>query len=264
MTIKLKWVLCAFVIVIVGFVALQIYLYVDMEDFKKEHSLSDNGADKQPPQVQRPSATLDSDSLDNERQHEPFPQKDVNASVDNDQSVKQQVHSVPGEHLTPEEFNALPAEERMARYELYRKQYREIMGVEAPPLGAKWGHAKDGEGNIVKVYPNTFTPFKLKTRIGFAPTLEQFQRYNRLKDQKLIAQLNQKPEEVKRINDEINKLIEDAQGEIPDSFGASVYDGRGESPEEAARNSERQQKAALLQAYRDYGLEHIAPAYLKQ
>lgn len=137
------------------------------------------------------------------------------------------------------------------------------MGVEAAPLGEHYNHAKDEEGNIYRVYPNTVTFFKpKKMKIGYAPTLEQHNQMRTLHTKWHEAQDAGNTAEVSRLEAEMETLKETSQGEIP-TLGESVYNGVGESAEEALKNIERQTDDALRQAYIDLNLEHIMPASLK-
>ena len=161
--------------------------------------------------------------------------------------------------LSSVEFNALPGEVRDEAYQQWREQYKERMGVEAAPLGEHYNHAKDEEGNIYRVYPNTVTFFKpKKMKIGYAPTLEQHNQMRTLHTKWHEAQDAGNTAEVSRLEAEMETLKETSQGEIP-TLGAWVYDGVGESPEEVERNTQLQIDAALRQAYINLNLEHIIP-----
>ena len=156
-----------------------------------------------------------------------------------------------------------PGEVRDEAYRQWREQYKERMGVEAAPLGEYYNHAKDDEGNIYRVYPNTVTFFKpKKMKIGYAPTLEQHNQMRTLHTKWHEAQDAGNTAEVSRLEAEMETLKETSQGEIP-TLGAWVYDGVGESPEEVERNTQLQIDAALRQAYINLNLEHIMSASLK-
>lgn len=163
-----------------------------------------------------------------------------------------------------DEFNKLPGPERDEAYRLWREDYKKRMGVEAAPLGEHYNHVKDEDGNVYRVYPNTVTFLKpKKMKIGYAPTLEQHKRMLKMHSQWHEAKDDGNTAEVNRLEAEMDKLKEEAQGEIP-TLGPGVYESVGESPEEASRNRQRQIAAAMRQAYIDMNLEHLLPTYQKQ
>ncbi len=136
-------------------------------------------------------------------------------------------------------------------------KYWKDRGLE-PPDG-DWTWATDGKGNYYKSYKGQFTPFEIKTKIGYAPTLEQYQRMQKLHAEWHRAKNKGNTAAVQRLEAEMATLREASQGELP-TYAGGVYKGRvGESPEEARRNSRIQRAAVLRQLYREYGLEHLMP-----
>ena len=199
----------------------------------------------------------------------------VGASTDSDDSADalfpEKMPTEPIARKVPEgykvfrfdEFNKLPGAERDEAYRQWREDYKKRMGVEAAPLGEHYNHVKDEDGNVYRVYPNTVTFLKpKKMKIGYAPTVEQHKRMLKMHAQWHEAKDDGNTAEVSRLEAEMDKLKQEAQGEIP-TLGASVYNGVGESYEKASKNMQRQTDAALLQAYIDMNLEHIMPTNLK-
>ncbi len=136
-------------------------------------------------------------------------------------------------------------------------KYWKDRGLE-PPDG-DWTWATDGKGNYYKSYKGQFTPFEIKTKIGYAPTLEQYQQMQKLHAEWHRAKNKGYTAEVQRLEAEMATLREASQGELP-TYAGGVYQGRvGESPEEAKRNGRIQRAAVLRQLYREYGLEHLMP-----
>ncbi len=160
-----------------------------------------------------------------------------------------------------DEFNKLPGAERDEAYRQWREDYKKRMGIEAAPLGEHYNHVKDADGNVYRVYPNTVTFLKpKKMKIGYAPTVEQHKRMLNLHAQWHEAKDEGNTAEVKRLEEEMDKLEQEAQGEIP-TLGPWVYTGVvGEGTSE---NRDRQIAASLRQAYIDMNLEHIMPTNLK-
>lgn len=160
-----------------------------------------------------------------------------------------------------DEFNKLPGAERDEAYRLWREDYKKRMGVEAAPLGEHYNHVKDEDGNVYRVYPNTITFLKpKKMKIGYAPTLEQHKRMLKMHAQWHEAKDDGNTAEVNRLEAEMDKLKEEAQGEIP-TLGPWVYTGVAEG---ASENIDRQIEAASRQAYIDMNLEHLLPTNLNQ
>lgn len=159
-----------------------------------------------------------------------------------------------------DEFNKLPGPERDEAYRLWREDYKKRMGVEAAPLGEHYNHVKDEDGNVYRVYPNTVTFLKpKKMKIGYAPTLEQHKRMLKMHAQWHEATHDGNTTEVNRIEDEMEQLKQEAQGEIP-TLGPWVYVGLAEG---ASENMDRQIEVAVRQAYIDMNLEHLLPTYIK-
>ena len=133
--------------------------------------------------------------------------------------------------------------------------YWKELGLE-PPDG-NWTWAWDDEGNYYKSYEGRFTGFKVITQMGYAPTLEQFQRGKQLHNEWHKAKSEGNDAEVKRLKAEIETLIEESQGEVPSFTGGVYRSAPGESKEDAIRNGDRQRQEAIRRLYREYGLEHL-------
>lgn len=128
----------------------------------------------------------------------------------------------------------------------------ERLGLE-PPDG-DMTYAWDGNGNY---YKDKVTFFKVATRRGYAPTLEQYEKAKQLREEARLA-FNAgdvaKSNQLRAVHD---KLIKASQGDVP-FFTGSIYKARsGESEQEAISNIRRQHEEAERQLYREYGLEHL-------
>ena len=117
-------------------------------------------------------------------------------------------------------------------------------------------YRKDKYGNYQKVYRGQVSLGEVKFRKGYAPTLEQHKKM-----QKLLHEWQHAidADEFKRLEAEIDALKEAAQGDLPYYDGGSYESKPGESQEEARRNMIRQSQEAGHQLYVEYGLEHVSP-----
>ena len=146
-----------------------------------------------------------------------------------------------------------------------QKQFYARFGLKPPPEGLYYRvHAdktpvldENGEPRLFSYYEPSYNVF---TRIGFAPTREQYEHYQQLERDLRFAQDQDDTTEVARLKAEIEQLKADAQGELPDftSSGAvptSLF-------ETAAYQAERRRrdKEMRAQLYREWGLGHL-PAY---
>ncbi len=100
---------------------------------------------------------------------------------------------------------------------------------------------------------------EVKFRKGYAPTLEQHKKMQKLLNAHFIDQEENDTAEVRRTLAEIDALKEAAQGDLPYYDGGSYQSKPGESQEKARKNMIRQSNEAGHQLYVEYGLEHISP-----
>ncbi len=133
----------------------------------------------------------------------------------------------------------------------------ERLGLD-PPDG-DMTYRQDKYGNYQKVYKGQVWLGEVKFRKGYAPTLEQHKKMQKLLNAHFIAQEENDTAEVRRTKAEIDALKEAAQGDLPYYDGGGYLGKPGESKEEAIRNSRRQSAEAGHQLYVEYGLEHISP-----
>ncbi|RKU30721.1 hypothetical protein C6497_03320 [Candidatus Poribacteria bacterium] len=127
-------------------------------------------------------------------------------------------------------------------------------GLKVPPRGYDyvwkdaWVPELDENGNpILRRLDEPV--IKIRMGVGFAPTKEQFEKYNQLKEERLTKRRN--PTEVARLTAEIEALEASAQRMRPLSVGA------GWTTAEQASKSDRMAKEKFNAALREHGLEHL-------
>ena len=145
----------------------------------------------------------------------------------------------------------------------YEAGYLAKYGVNPPPVGAKWRHFFDKNGNAHVLYPGEVTVINVDTKIGFAPTKEQFDRYQQLKQNHRNAVREKRHTDAKTIAEEIRQLKAQAQGKIP--VGAFVL-----LDADISMSKERQKELQIQAAYKaqrdayiEMGLTHIMPNHLR-
>ena len=145
------------------------------------------------------------------------------------------------------------------------KQFYASLGLEPPPEGFYYRVYTDntpvldenGEPRLFSYYEPSYNVF---TRIGFAPTREQYERYQQLEHGLRFAQDQGDTTEVARLEAEIKRLKANAQGELPDFTSSvmaptSLYNTAAYQAE--IRRRDKEMRAHL---YREWGLGHL-PTY---
>ncbi len=117
-----------------------------------------------------------------------------------------------------------------AEMEAMAKQLREQQLAE---YIAKWGeppspdgsyqHTFDNHGNVLRHYRGTSIVSDYRIEVGFAPTISELERYKQLIAERKEVIRKSKFEEVPRIDDEIESLVNSAQREMPVPFGFGYY-----------------------------------------
>ena len=144
-------------------------------------------------------------------------------------------------------------------YDSYRDEqkrleaYREKWGEDPPPIGANWQHIRNSNGETLKHYDNNITVL-YTVGTGFAPTVEQWKKYEVLQAEVVEAERLSNFDEYDRKMAQLNKLIADNQGPVP------IISGGFYSGDPISHNEESVQRL-ILQAqkkvYRKFGLEHL-------
>ena len=162
---------------------------------------------------------------------------------------------------TPHPLDYLSGEERE---EWIRQRYA-LFGLEPPPKGYEYlwdpqiGNAKRDESGspILHRIGEPIIDVEIEwTKIGFAPTAEQYEQYLLLEAQFARAEAAGDTTTAKRLADELKALEAEAQGELPVAYTSGTFDGVV-SPEEVQSITNRYITEALERAYRERGLEHL-------
>ncbi len=245
MSKQLQWTIGGLVLLIVGFVALQIYLHVDMKQFKEELAGPEPKTEtEQPPQqVQVPE-------VDN-RPPQPDDGREYVWHGDH-------WHEIPVEQrkVIPRKTNKQGTTERLSYYERIYKKY----GVVPPPPGYRYRMTEPGvlkldENRKPILYKEGEPVFDIHKIPGFAPTYEQYQEYEALIRQRDEERWAGNDARAEQLNAEIRQLKGKAQGSIPfvtGSLGVPTH-----LKEEASAEMDRRAHEVIKQAYIDMGLEHM-------
>ena len=145
------------------------------------------------------------------------------------------------------------------------RHYYESQGLKVPPKG--YHYIWDGETEEVlrdengdPLLLNEYEPYmEWSTIQGFAPTREQWERYQQLQFDLSEAEYRQDTNEVQRIRDEMAQIEANAQGELPSISSGLWVVPQGEDPEAFDALMLRKLEEAQQQAYRDMGLEYLLP-----
>ena len=140
--------------------------------------------------------------------------------------------------------------EQQAKYD---RDYYEQYGLDPPPLGYRYlliapGKPRlDESGNPIVIKEGDVY-VTVRYGNGFAPTPEQYERYELL-EKELIKADN--PDKVLEITNEIDSIKQSSQGKIP--IGATAVGGGGLSEYQRQLKI----KEAFNNAYRDLNLSHL-------
>ena len=127
------------------------------------------------------------------------------------------------------------------------------IGLEPPPNG--YAYRQDEDGNLV-LQQSGVPRITIHTRIGFAPTEEQYERYLQLEAQLSDARAQGDTDEENRLADEMAALEAEAQGPVPYATGGSWFSGVV-SPEEVHARTDKYITEALDKAFEELGLGHL-------
>ena len=170
---------------------------------------------------------------------------DESGQVKGDMPDEQEADKFPDWHsLTPEQQQAI--------YDQFYIQF----GLKVPPRGYDYHWKEPGvpylDENGNPVLRRLDEPIiKIRMGVGFAPTKEQFEKYNQLKEDRWQAKKRDDVAEVERLTAEIEALEASAQRMRPLSVSSS-----GTTAEQALK-SRRMAKEKFNAALREHGLEHL-------
>ena len=140
---------------------------------------------------------------------------------------------------------------------------------EPPSPDGSYQHFRDNHGNVLRHYEGTSVVSHYKLRIGFAPTPAELERYKQLnialRKATLADEINggswENPSaEVQRLSNEIQALVDSAQGEIPGEYGIGYY-GASNSGFPSEEEDKRLNAVAIRDLYRRLNIEHLYEFY---
>ena len=148
--------------------------------------------------------------------------------------------------------------------------YTQIRGVSGPPpAGYKYRITHDGKAMLDEngkpmIYKIGEPIFSLETQKGFAPTLEQYKKYQSLLQNKVDAMKNNDYDKADNIQSEIDQFRKDARGELPYINITLTLETSSESEMDAAyKRALELSKPIMYEAYRKQGFAHLIPEEYK-
>lgn len=154
------------------------------------------------------------------------------------------------------DFSSLTPEQQQQIFDQFYTRF----GLKPPPFGYDY-HWKeigvpylDENGNPV-LHKIGEPIVDIQMKVGFAPTREEFEKYNQLKDDRDQADTRGDSAEVKRLDAEI-KALESAVQRMRPVNGVTISIG-----DEAISKASRVTREKLNAALREHGLEHLISPY---
>lgn len=142
-----------------------------------------------------------------------------------------------------------PAQQRAAMDQFYRDR-----GLEPPEPGYTYYFDEQGRAHYHKEYEPIV---KIETQIGFAPTLVQYERYQQLQGLLETAKTEGDTAKILQLSTEIDRLKQDAQGEIPTGASVVTFGAPDESIESAKQRGVQKAAEQLDKAYAERNLQHL-------
>ncbi|MYF97688.1 hypothetical protein F4212_00925 [Candidatus Poribacteria bacterium] len=150
------------------------------------------------------------------------------------------------------DWHSLTSEQQRAIFDQFYTQF----GLKVPPRGYDYRWKEPGvpylDENGNPVLHKIGEPIvDIQMKVGFAPTREEFERYNQLKDDRIQAEVRRNSAEVARLDREI-KALEASVQRIRPVHVLTIW-----STAEAKAKSTRVTTEKLNAALREHGLEHL-------
>lgn len=233
--------LFAFIVIFIG-----IMVFVLMRDTNTQPQ--NVYLDVEPPTRGQPSTKKLSET---DKFNKWFEEGNATLVSDNSEQVKGNMPAEQEANKFPD-WHSLTSEQKQDIYDQFYVQF----GLKVPPLGYdyQWKEAGvpylDESGNPVLRRLDEPSIY-IDMGIGFAPTLEEWKRYNKLLDDQGWAESRDDVAEVERIASEIEALEASAQRMRPLSVSATSTNAEQES------KSDRMAKAKFNAALREHGLAHL-------
>lgn len=133
-------------------------------------------------------------------------------------------------------------------------QFYRDRGIEPPEPGYTYYWDQHGTAHYHKAHEPIV---KIKTRIGFAPTITQYDRYQRLLEALKTAKIQGNAVKVRQLSTEISRLKKEAQGEVPTGASIVTFGFPDESIESAKQRGIQKATQKLENAYKERNLQHL-------
>lgn len=180
-----------------------------------------------------------------------------------DETTAQQAK--PNKNLSSAKELKNPTPEQIAAMD---QSFYGSLGLEVPPPGYHyiwegdtddWVVSRDENGNPIMMRKDE--PYvEISTTIGFAPTREQWDRYQQLLRARDLAFINDDDAEYQQLTYEMEQLEAEAQGELPSFASTWIIDApEGVDIEDREEEMHRKVDEIVRQTYRDWGLEYLLP-----
>lgn len=151
------------------------------------------------------------------------------------------------------------------RAELRRLRRYLSIGIEPPPKGYDYllidGEEiviENGKPFLINMVSDT-TQYWVETITGFAPTLQQYERYQELQRKFKEAKRDNDTTLIQQLSTEIDSLIADAQGKLPSLSTLGKADPSEYGTEAFEYSLAAKSNTILRAAYRHMGLGHLFP-----
>ncbi len=162
--------------------------------------------------------------------------------------------------MTPELMQKLGNRERNSVFNRF-----DAKNLDPPPKGYKYRLTQAGnlvlDENLNPVLYKIPSPkFRIETRRGFAPTLEQYKRYQKLLSEHRQALESEDFTTADNLQSEIDQLKRVAQGDLPHvTFNITMESPNQSEIDEENQRAEQLSKPILYMEYRKRGLAHLIP-----
>ena len=154
----------------------------------------------------------------------------------------------------PRTFSELtPEQQQEAIDQFYRDR-----GLEPPEPGYTYYWDEHGTAHYHKAYEPIV---KIKTQMGFAPTIAQYERYRHLQELLRTAKTQGNTTKARQLSTEIAQLKQDAQGEIPTAASVVTFGAPNESIDSAKQRGIQKANEQLDKAYKERNLQHLRTKY---
>ena len=238
---KLYWGLAILIILIIGVTVVMLSRTTDTEPRKVY-------IDVDPPNADKPSVK---DLVETDKFVKWFEQNKDTLVSNHTEQVKSDMPDEQASDKTPD-WNLLTPEQQKQIYAQFYTQF----GLKVPPSGYHYHWKKPGvpylDENGNPVLHRLDEPIvKVNMGIGFAPTLEELEKYKELMFNKGVAKSRGDSDEANKIQAEMDALEASAQRIRPLTVSSNTQTSEAQSKARSSRSKK------MREALREHGLEHL-------